>query len=186
MRLGNDIVDLSFAQGHHPRFASRILHPIERERFPLAIQNPSLLWSLWAAKEAAYKAIKQKEDIGFHHRKFIVAADFKSIQYQQQTLELRVEQEVDLIFALAADPSLNQIQTLKLSLDYEPSPKEQSLKTKELLIQIAALFLQVAPQTLAVTSHQRIPKIQWLGKTLEHPASCTHHGRFLAASLAFI
>ena len=183
MRLGNDIVDLTCVEAHHPRFVTRILNPIELERFAEAHQNPNLLWSLWAAKEAAFKAIKQSQAIGFHHQKFIVAADLRSIQYQQQTLELRLEQDGDLIFALAADASLNQTRSLTLRFEHELAPEEQSLKTKELLLELAAQHLGLNPKELAVASQERIPKIQWLDKILPHPASCAHHGRFLAASL---
>ncbi|MCX6129712.1 MAG: 4'-phosphopantetheinyl transferase superfamily protein [Proteobacteria bacterium] len=183
MRLGNDIVDLNFVDDHHTRFAQRILSPIEIDRFPDASQNPSLLWSLWAAKESAYKAMRQTAKIGFHHREFQVAADCQSIQYFEESLALKITQDGALIFALATDVPMTDVRSLFARFEHEPLPKDQSSIASNLLIELASQSLAIDPEELSIIHQDRIPKIQRQGKLLKLPASCTHHGRFIAASL---
>jgi len=61
--LGNDIVDFQVdeAKYHNPRFIQRVL--TEQEQHYLAqSQHPNrFLWSLWAAKEACFKALQRNK-----------------------------------------------------------------------------------------------------------------------------
>jgi hypothetical protein len=60
--VGNDVVDLldrdSDPSTLSPRFDERVLHADERRAIE-ADRVPTLRWRFWAAKEAAYKAVKQ-------------------------------------------------------------------------------------------------------------------------------
>lgn len=143
-----------------------------------------MLWSYWAAKEAAYKAIRQSRDIPFHHREFIVAADLQSIRYHDETLHLSVAP--DPVFALVTDLPLVQCRSRIHSFTEEPEPAEQSRKARELLLDLAGELLQLPRAELSVGSEQRIPRILYQQKVLPHPVSLTHHGRFVAASLAVV
>ncbi len=49
-----------------------------------------LLWSLFAAKEAAFKALSKNGPLVFAHRRFVVSADLRSVTYERQILWLRV------------------------------------------------------------------------------------------------
>ena len=61
--VGNDIVDLEESDNRGKsgdgRFLGRIFTPEERELIAGADCPDALLWSLWAAKEAAYKAVSR-------------------------------------------------------------------------------------------------------------------------------
>ncbi|MBU2228722.1 MAG: 4'-phosphopantetheinyl transferase superfamily protein [Proteobacteria bacterium] len=61
--VGNDIVDLEESgnrgKSGDGRFLGRIFTPEERELIAGADCPDALLWSLWAAKEAAYKAVSR-------------------------------------------------------------------------------------------------------------------------------
>ena len=75
MPVGNDVVDLRDAETRpgatHPRFDLRVFTPAERERLHEALRPVRLRWSLWAAKESAYKAARQLQpDLPFHPREF--------------------------------------------------------------------------------------------------------------------
>ncbi len=73
--LGNDIVDLDDAASPSARFLARVLSPEEREWVAHCARPDQLLWHLWAAKEAAYKAIVHKEGtLVFAHARFVVSA----------------------------------------------------------------------------------------------------------------
>ena len=61
--VGNDIVDLgepgNRGKSGDGRFLGRVFTPEERELIAGADDPDALLWSLWAAKEAAYKAVSR-------------------------------------------------------------------------------------------------------------------------------
>lgn len=59
--LGNDIVDYAIDEKRYtnPRFISRILNHKEQAYLAQADNPNCFLWSLWAAKEAAYKAVQR-------------------------------------------------------------------------------------------------------------------------------
>jgi phosphopantetheinyl transferase (holo-ACP synthase) len=184
LRLGNDIVDLAAIQGHHPRFIDRILNPEEKSRRSAWSLDEALLWLHWACKEAAYKAIRQSQDIPFHHREFIVAADLRSLRYHSSILQLSTRQKEDAVFALATDGDPGRCHSRIASLTGEASPNAQSESARMLLLDLATEHLALPRSDLAIITEDRIPKIQYAGRVLPHAVSLTHHGRYVAASLA--
>ena len=61
--LGNDIVDLRLAENEksaaNPKFVERVLSPPERHAYSQSGSDDRILWAHWAAKEAAYKALRK-------------------------------------------------------------------------------------------------------------------------------
>lgn len=61
--MGNDIVDLEApcnrGKSGDGRFLERVFTPEERDLIAGVARPDALLWSLWAAKEAAYKAVSR-------------------------------------------------------------------------------------------------------------------------------
>lgn len=79
--VGVDVVDLdatrTTGRGSDERFLNRVFSPGERARIEAAVDRDLEVWSLWAAKEAAFKVIS-KELAGppvFHHARFEVVDD---------------------------------------------------------------------------------------------------------------
>lgn len=184
MRLGNDIVDRRATAGHNPRFTDRILNPLEKSRRPSWSADEPFLWFYWAAKEAAYKAIRQSRDIPFHHREFIVSEDMTRIVWKDEILQLQIMQDADAIFALATDGQTSQCHSQIAAFPEEPAPALHSEKARALLLDLAALHLSLPRADLTIQAENRIPKLLHQGKPLPHAMSLTHHGRYVAASLA--
>ena len=63
MSVGNDVVDLADPEtrfsGLHPRFDERVFCAAERRALEASPSRHRMHWSLWAAKESAYKARKR-------------------------------------------------------------------------------------------------------------------------------
>ena len=77
MLVGNDIVDLhdpwSQPDKIHPRFDSRAFTPAERARIRASRSAHRLRWSLWAAKESAFKVARKLDGgVRFLPREFAV------------------------------------------------------------------------------------------------------------------
>lgn len=75
--LGNDIVALDEPgvrnKSQDKRFLERVFTPLEQQWILFNPQPDRALWSLWAAKEATYKALaRYHHDIIFAHSSFVV------------------------------------------------------------------------------------------------------------------
>ncbi len=75
--MGNDIVDLlsddAQARYLNQRFMQRVFSAQEQDSINQSGHKDRMLWSIWAAKEAAYKACqKQHKQLLFAHRLFYV------------------------------------------------------------------------------------------------------------------
>lgn len=103
--MGNDIVDLALAPAPRERFVARVLGPAERAMFDASAHPAVMLWTLFAAKEAAYKAISRcAGPIVFAHRAFVVAADLREVRWRTTTLVLEIARGGRWVHALAYAP----------------------------------------------------------------------------------
>ncbi|MDJ0785554.1 MAG: 4'-phosphopantetheinyl transferase superfamily protein [Myxococcota bacterium] len=76
--IGNDVVDLRDPEARpgasHPRFERRVFGDRERRSIEASACRERSLWAHWAAKEAAFKALRrQRPDLPFHPRGFEVS-----------------------------------------------------------------------------------------------------------------
>jgi len=100
--VGNDVVDLTdpAIADHHlrERFVSRVCAPEERGRVATRFD----LWSLFASKEAAYKAlVKLGHAPGFGHREIRVAPDLRAVRWRDMALDLRITADEHHVHAVA-------------------------------------------------------------------------------------
>jgi phosphopantetheinyl transferase (holo-ACP synthase) len=184
LRLGNDIVDRKATTGHNPRFQNRILNPLEMSRRQVWSLNDPFLWFYWAAKEAAYKAIRQSRDIPFHHREFIVSEDMTRVVWKDETFQLQFIEDADAVFALATDGPISQCHSQIAAFPEEAVPALQSEKARALLLNLAAQHLALPRADIMIQTDKRVPQLMHRGRALPHSMSLTHHGRYVAASLA--
>ncbi len=181
MRLGNDIVDLQAARGEHPRFAARILAPQEAQNFAARGSPPALLWSYWAAKEAAYKAYSQLKPTSFSPSLWLVSEEFDTVSFDGEILSLRLKQAEDLIIATVTDQPWEHIYQAEAVFFTEPTPGDQKAEARRLLLGMAASYLGVTGDRLQLQKTQGIPELMLDGQRLS--VSLSHHGRFVAAAL---
>lgn len=90
LRLGNDIVDCSLRGAkdkyQEQRFLQRVFTYSEQQAIQKSLNPNKLLWLLWAAKEAAYKACQKEQlNLVFSHRSFAVTAE-SVLKLQQAAL----------------------------------------------------------------------------------------------------
>jgi phosphopantetheinyl transferase (holo-ACP synthase) len=104
--VGNDVVDLTdptIAEHHNRvRFVARVCTEEEMARVASALD----LWSLFAAKEAAYKALfKLGRSPGFAHRDIRVGRGLRKVRWLGHELELSVTSDGNHVHAVAWSPS---------------------------------------------------------------------------------
>lgn len=84
--VGNDIIDLketdNCGKSGDDRFLSRVFTTEERDRIVGTSCSDKLLWSFWAAKEAAYKAVSRDDpSIRSTPRSYSVALDDQNVRH---------------------------------------------------------------------------------------------------------
>ena len=104
--VGNDLVYLADPEiaGHHlrARFVARVCAPGERDRLSGSGEPLVLLWSLWAAKEAAYKAAgKTRPGLVFAPRLYEVDAAMGRVRYRDLEMRVRLSRDPLWVHAVA-------------------------------------------------------------------------------------
>jgi phosphopantetheine--protein transferase-like protein len=147
--IGNDIVDLLDPQAqnqvHQPRFLKRVCSPEEQQEVRNASDPHATLWTLWACKEASFKAIqKRMPDARFIPNQYVCSRDgrhpnqnFWRCSFKHLHCRLIVEQSTDCVHCIASlDPSpemeiIKDIDIVPAGINPSQAVREQALKLLE-------------------------------------------------------
>jgi phosphopantetheinyl transferase (holo-ACP synthase) len=100
--IGNDVVDLAEAGEPTPRFLARVLAPAEQAR--VREGGARVAWRLWAAKEAAYKALARRDpELPFAHARFVVDLDAGVVRHGDDVVPVRWTDDGQTITCVAHD-----------------------------------------------------------------------------------
>jgi phosphopantetheinyl transferase (holo-ACP synthase) len=195
--IGNDVVDLTdpAIAGHHEneRFVARVCSEDERPRVATARD----LWSLFAAKEAAYKAlVKLGGSPGFGHRSIRVAPDLASVTWRDLHLALRVTGDGDHVHAVAwregsegARPLARVVRTADLR-GRKRKRDGDGEGAREVLRELVATAIGCSPGELEVVRDPSPgawdgygpPRVLRAGAPVDADVSLSHDGCFVAAA----
>ncbi len=105
--IGNDVVDLgdrpTVTPRHRERFIQRVCSQSEQALLAREGASDRLLYSLFAAKEAAFKVVCKLGPVPvFAHRKFVVSDDLRSVTYGDWTLQLELDVDGERVHAVAS------------------------------------------------------------------------------------
>ena len=103
--FGNDVVDLNDLDvvSRNNRILARIftageLKLIEENNF-----SKKIIWTLWACKEASFKALQGEfSDILFRWKSFEVQKSLQSVRYRDNELTIKIKDDENLIHAVAS------------------------------------------------------------------------------------
>lgn len=174
-RVGNDVVDLGDPQiaEHHvrARFVERVCTRDEASR---AWGDKRALWSLFAAKEAAYKVlVKLGLPVGFSHREIVVAPDWRVVTYGDVRLDLRVDADDERVHAVA-------------SLDATPTSAVRRTMDQDLSRAARALLVEVLGGDVEIVRDPVAGAWDGYGPpravSVDADVSLSHDGRFVACA----
>ncbi len=178
-KVGNDVVDLSDAADSHlsPRFVARVCAQSERVLLAASPAPKQLLWSLFAAKEAAFKVVSK---LGprpvFAHRKFVVAGDLRAVTYEGRVLSLWLEQAEGYVHALVSDAPQRPAGAVEpLPPGTEPSAAARALLVRQLGLWGSEVLRDPLPGSWDGFGP---PRLSPPGPDI----SLSHHGRFVACA----
>jgi len=191
--VGNDVVDLTdpLISDHHrrERFVSRVCAAEERA----TVVTSADLWSLFAAKEAAYKALtKLGHSPGFAHREILVAPDLRAVSWRGRELELSVEKDEHHVHALAWSGRARPVamvarrSTLPLGTGHET----EGAAARALLCALVGAATGHAADELEVVRDPVAgawdgfgpPRVECRGTVVRADVSLSHDGPFVAAA----
>jgi hypothetical protein len=192
--VGNDVVDLGDPEarldGLHPRFATRVFTAAERSLLEACADRQRLHWALWAAKESAYKALKQLEPtLAFSPRRLEVALDAEAllaggcatgtVACGELGVDVGIRLGAGSVHAIACGPRCTDARVLSA---VDRAGTDASLAVRRLATSAIAAALDVDDAALWISG--RPPRVALRGSRLDVGVSLSHHGRFVAFAAA--
>ena len=205
MLVGNDVVDLrdpeSRPEAIHARFDARAFGPEEREALnvfaPASAARHELRWTLWAAKESAYKVAKKLDPaVRFLPREFVAerTAEGRAVVMQQARLfDVRLDRTEERVHAIATFVDVNARPTFA-DVNARPTLRpitsgvgclgvpgaDPSQAVRELACVALCLRMSLPAHQVRITADGKIPFAVWQERKLPVDLSLSHHGRFVA------
>ena len=188
--LGNDVVDLDDPPNRvvHPRYAARVCGPEEAARVHKSPEPRAALWTLFAAKEAAYKAAMKLPGGPslFEPRRYFVEPDLRSVRLDRRHFSLRVETHASWIHAVAWTGPVCPHAALQAVPDVSDPGAEARLLLRRELSRGLACPLQcldvVRPPRPGSWDGFGPPRLYVRGEPAPVDVSLSHDGRFVACA----
>ena len=191
MLVGNDVVDLhdpdSRPEALHPRFDTRVFTPDEREALETSACPHSLRWTLWAAKESAYKVAKKLDPtVRFLPRDFEVrrTGGASVVAHETDSFDIRFERTDEWVQAVATITAANAPSTHRMvntGIERLEEPGTDPGRTvRELVRADLGSQMNLPPGQIQIDADLGIPVAVWRDRALPVDLSLSHHGRFVA------
>lgn len=183
--VGNDVVDLADLEVRagpaHPRFDARVFAPAERRALAAEGTPNRLRWTLWAAKEAAYKlAVKRDPNVIFAASRFVVEfgrASLGEVRHPGGHVAVTLATRGNAVHAVASDAVGPEIVT---GLASRIGASDASDAVRRLAVRDVAARLGVLESELRIGRRGRIPTLSLRGSDRSLDLSLSHHGRYVA------
>lgn len=181
--VGNDVVDLddpeTAPEGLNPRFDQRVFSSGERRRLEAAGDAHVLRWTLWAAKESAYKLAKRHDSTTqFTHSLFEVdLADegLGMVRRGEWLCAVTVSRRGSAVHAVATLPDTDRTRVIS-GLGPVQKDDDPSVRVRELASTAVARSLERERAAVMITSGKdRVPVLTVDGQSVGF-VSLSHHG----------
>jgi len=189
--VGNDVVDLRhpFCQPDaiHPRFDTRAFSASELALLAASHRAHRMRWSLWAAKESAFKALRKlNSQVRFIPRDFEICLNGEraEVTHRLGRFGVWLDHTDQWVHALASQAG----EKPEFRIDGEPSDypvcDEEGLRRRVRRLASSALgaVLEITPSEIEIVSVDRVPKLLWRREPLPYDLSLSHDGRFVSCA----
>jgi phosphopantetheine--protein transferase-like protein len=204
--VGNDIVDLAEAENigksRDTRFCRRVFNAEELSMIAASARPDSVLWAIWAAKEAAYKAISRSDPaVCSIPKKYPVILESRSprtlsifpegmatsldgnVKTPRGELLVRISIADDSVYAIVAQTASALKRVVSRVERIDPAKDDASVFVRQILLEAIASRLGCGSSDLSIAGEKRRPRAPFVllrGTRLPAEISLTHDGRFVA------
>ena len=185
--LGNDLVDLGDPETRpsvlHPRFDERVFTPAERESLWCVADPHRLRWTLWAAKEAAFKWLR-KQDARAIFSPSRLRVDLDSLRVgtvwvDSLALPFSAEQAEEFVHVVVRSPGCARA-AVATGAEGICGMRSASEVVRELAKTWVACGLGLSASKLHFLRGCKIPRLLSASGIVDVDLSLSHHGRFVA------
>lgn len=212
LRVGNDVVDLSASgtagKSADSRFLQKVLTGREQDALREAGRPDTCLWSMWAAKETAYKVLRKKwPDIPAWPRQYEAFLKGVDSAGACSGIVKTPREPVAVVLAFGGDyihcvghcangPLAEQVvcgvekMAASPPAGFRPDPRRQSAEVRRAAAARLASCLGVAPEDIGIIRPRgpaglEPPMVRIRGESCGIDISLSHHGRFVAFAFCF-
>ena len=191
MPVGNDVVDIRHPlcqpDAIHPRFDTRAFTAREIALLAATEKAHQMRWSLWAAKESAFKALRKLDSqVRFIPRDFevILGEARTEVTHQLARFSVWIDHSDQWVHAVASQAGEKPRFRLNGDSSANPGSEEEGLGDQVARLSGSGLggLLDIAPSEIEIVSVNRIPQAQRQGQPLPFDLSLSHDGRFVSCA----
>jgi phosphopantetheinyl transferase (holo-ACP synthase) len=180
--LGDDVVDLRDPEAApgatHPRFDERVFAAAERSLLEGGGSPTRLRWTVWAAKESAFKAARKLDSrTRFSPARFVMhVANYGEarVTHAGRSFTVRIAQADDAVHAVALARPAPSADVFAESLRVRQS--DPSAAVRRFAIDRLAALLGIDPGRLTIVNRLRIPLLLLDDRPSAVDLSLSHHG----------
>lgn len=203
MCIGNDVVDLATVEHQKPdRYCRRIFSAAEYEQYAAQRAAPFRVWRAWAAKEAAFKMLRQAGILTAFVPSRLTYCDRTSrIRYGNSEWQVQLSQSARLVSAVVSQsprwasitgeigtltsvkPDLFCAAELEAGCLHWPS---ESIAVRVLAKQYLARHFECAPSDIEFSAPDKYsqPRGSICTRPFDRGLSFSHDGRFAAVAIS--
>lgn len=191
MPVGNDVVDIRHPlcqpDAIHPRFDTRTFSAREIGLLAATDRVHQMRWSLWAAKESAFKALRKLDSqVRFIPRDFeVILGDARAeVTHRLARFSVWLDHTDQWVHALASQADRKPDFRLDGDSSADPGSEEEGLRERARLLANSAIsaFFDIVQSEIEIISVDRIPQALHRGESLPFDLSLSHDGRFVSCA----
>jgi phosphopantetheine--protein transferase-like protein len=196
--IGNDVVDLTDplnkGKSLDQRFISRVFTPGERRSILASVKADTTLWSLWAAKESAYKAV-MKSWTGIHSipRRYEVDLCVNDKEVPAEGIvktpagivHIRVYSCSDYVHCLASTGPESQLEAVISAIYWsEEVMVDESIQSRKNGATLLSQYLGMPRDAIRIVKNFAVPEVLILGLPARMDISLSHDGHYTACAFS--
>ncbi|MDX9821266.1 MAG: 4'-phosphopantetheinyl transferase superfamily protein [Syntrophales bacterium] len=180
------------------RFLKRVLTPVECLRVLLSRQGDAALWTLWAAKETAFKVLqKSAPEVPSRPRQYRVllfpapastdaGRPFRPVAgvvtTPQGSVQIRLYCTSRYVHCIGTDAPWSAMDAIQWQVNENPAGSDESRRVREEATRHLARHFQEAPEEIHIRAVGRTgaPSVYLGGRRTSIDLSMSHDGRFTA------
>lgn len=196
--IGNDIVDLTDplnkGKSLDQRFINRVFTPGEKRAILASVKPDTTLWSLWAAKESAYKVV-MKLRAGIHSIPRLYEVDLcvndKEVPAEgivntpAGIVHIRVYACCDYAYCLASTGPESQLESVISSVCWsEEVMVDESIQSKKNGTMLLSRYLGMPRDAIRIVKNSAVPEVLIHGLPVRMDISLSHDGHYTACAFS--